>query len=145
VKTNSDAIEERIATVLKAFPQVRAGWLFGSTARGRARADSDLDVAVVSTVPRAGFPLREAHTAFVEAGIDHVDLAILDQGDLVLRFEAVRQNRLIFARPDFSSGEYFSRTVREFFDFEPLLRRQREALRERYGATRTHPAAADTR
>jgi len=134
-------LETRIAAVLARFPQVRAVWLFGSVAQGRAREASDIDVAVVVD-SSAAFPLWEAHTALVTAGLDRVDLAVLGERDLVLRFEAVRQNRLLFARADFPRGEYFSQTVREFFGLSRVFRTQREALRRRYGATRDRSTPA---
>ena len=64
-------------------------------------------------------------------GVDRVDLVLLEGADLVLQFEAVRQNRLIHARPGFDHGGYFSRTIREYFDLEPYLRVQRQALKRR--------------
>jgi hypothetical protein len=59
-----------------------------------------------------------------------VDLAILDGADVVLRFEAVRPNRLVYARKGFDHGAY-SRAVREYFDLLPILAIQGEALKRR--------------
>jgi predicted nucleotidyltransferase len=39
-------LEQRIASALAPFEDVRVAYLFGSRARGSARADSDLDLAV---------------------------------------------------------------------------------------------------
>jgi len=41
------AIDEGIARVLRAFPEVSAAWLFGSEARGEAGPASDLDIGLL--------------------------------------------------------------------------------------------------
>jgi predicted nucleotidyltransferase len=117
--------------VLARYPSIEAAYLFGSRAAGQARPDSDVDVALVG--PRAELQARKVEilAELVAEGADEVDLVILDDADVVLRFEAVHHNCLIFARPDFDHGQYFSRTVREYFDFEPYLRIQREAFKRR--------------
>ena len=124
----------RIADVLMHFSSTRAVWLFGSVARGRSGPESDVDVAVLPRGSSEKFPLLEAYAALVEAGLERVDLAVLGERDLVLRFEAVRHARLLRRAPDFDAGDYFSRTIREYFDFEPILRIQRAAMKRRYGA-----------
>ncbi|MGH9892144.1 MAG: hypothetical protein ACREA0_09215 [bacterium] len=52
---------------------------------------------------------------------DDLDLAILDGADVVLRFETVRPNRLVYAREGFDHGAYDSRAVPEYFDLLPIL------------------------
>jgi len=120
-----------IVRILSADPGVQAVFLFGSHAVGRARRDSDIDLAVVprdDTVRRRKLDLLADLAA---AGVDDVDLVFLDTNDVTLRFEAVRQNRLLWAAPDFDHGSFWSRVVREYLDFEPILARQRDALRRR--------------
>jgi len=70
-------------------------------AEGRAGPHSDLDLAVVPTSPAARGRRLDILAALVAAGLDDVDLAILDGADVVLRFEAVRPNRLVYAREGF--------------------------------------------
>lgn len=112
------------------FP-VRAVYLFGSHAEGRARPDSDLDLAVVG--PRGELEARRLDLLadLTRQGHDRVDLVLLDGADPALAFEAVRPNRLLYARPGFDHASFYSRTLREYFDFEPYLRIQRQALRRR--------------
>lgn len=126
-----DEIAQRIRRVFEKYPEVEAVFLFGSYAEGRARPDSDLDLALVG--PRAELAPRKLDmlTDLVRAGFDRVDLVLLDGADPALRFEAVRPNRLIYARPGFDRGSYYSLALREYFDFEPHLRIQREALKRR--------------
>jgi predicted nucleotidyltransferase len=127
----TETLRRRARRVLARYPSIEAAYLFGSRAAGQARPDSDVDVALVG--PRAELQARKVEilAELVAEGVDEVDLVILDDADVVLRFEAVHHNCLIFARPDFDHGQYFSRTVREYFDFEPYLRIQREAFKRR--------------
>lgn len=124
-------LEARLEEVFRAFPEVEAVFLFGSLAEGRARAGSDLDLAVLP----AGPDLRERRldllSALVRAGFDKVDVLLLDTEDVVLRYEAVRSNRLLYARDGFDRGGFYSRVIRDYLDFLPYLAVQREALKQR--------------
>lgn len=130
-------LEEGLNEAFEDFPEVEAVFLFGSVAEGRAGAESDLDLAIVPS----GAGLRERRldllSALVRAGLDDVDLVFLDTADVVLRYEAVRPNFLIYARESFDHGEYYSRTLREYWDFLPYLELQRESMKRRilYGQT----------
>ena len=123
--------ERRAAEVLGRFAGVMAVYLFGSRAQGKARPDSDLDLAVVPGEEPGDKQRLEMLTALAAAGFDNVDLVFLDGRDAVLRFHAVRHNRLLYKKPGFEHGSYFSRALREYFDLEPLLRAHHRAYKER--------------
>jgi uncharacterized protein len=127
----TDALRRRIQSVLARYPFIEAAYLFGSQAAGRAAPDSDVDLGLVG--PRADVEARKLDILadLVAEGIDRTDLVALDEADPVTRFEAVHQNCLVFARPEFDHGQYFSRALREYFDLEPYLRTQREAYKRR--------------
>jgi uncharacterized protein len=122
---------ETISRVLARYPAVQAAYLFGSHARGEATARSDVDVALIGPAAELNRIRLDILGDFVTEGLDHVDLVLLDGAPLTLQFEAVSPNCLAYAREDFDVGSFFSRTIREYFDFEPYLRIQREALKER--------------
>lgn len=124
-------LKTKLVAVLERFPEIQAAYLFGSVAEGRASAGSDLDLALVPNDASAHDRRLDILAALGAVGLDRVDLVFLDVDDLVLRFEAVRPNVLIFARGDFDHGDYFSRTLREYFDFESILAVQREAYKRR--------------
>jgi len=129
--TSVEELKAVVARTLAGYPVVQAVYLFGSYADGNATGQSDLDLGVVGPAERLR-PDRVAMLAdFVSEGFDRVDLVYLDAADLVLRFEAVRRNCLLFQRPGFDHGAYVSRTLREYFDFQPRLNYQRHAMKER--------------
>ena len=61
----------------------------------------------------------------------NVDLVFLNDQDLVLQYEAVRQNRLVYAREDFDRGATYSKIMRKYLDLEPYLRAQCAAYKRR--------------
>ena len=113
------------------YPDVQAVYLFGSFAAGNVHGESDLDLAIV---PRHG-SIREKRldilTDLARCGFCNVDLIFLDTDDIVLKYEAVRQNRLVYQAQDFDRGAMYSRVVRQYLDFIPYLNVQREAYKRR--------------
>ena len=126
-----ETFKQSIRNVLERYPLVKAAYLFGSHAENRAKPDSDLDIALLG--PRNELaPLKlDILAALTAAGMDRVDLVLLDGADTVLRFEAVHHNCLIYSREEFDHPAYFTRILQEYFDLEPYLAIQREALKQR--------------
>jgi len=116
----------KVKQVLQGFPSVEAAYLFGSRAAGTANEQSDLDIALVVSKP-LGMQKLDILAEIIAQGIDHVDLVTLDKDDVVLKFEVIRHNVLIYAKNDFDHGGYYSKIIREYFDFIPILNEQRAA------------------
>jgi len=121
---------ERLAEVFREFPGIEAVYLFGSMVEGRTHAESDLDLAIVSAQDVADRKL-DLLEALARAGFCEVDLVFLSEADLVLQYEAVRQNCVIYARSDFDRGELYARIVGRYLDFLPYLEAQRTAYKRR--------------
>lgn len=117
--------------IFQKYPGVQAVYLFGSGASGRLHAESDLDLAVYSDNPAVRARRLDILTELTRRGFNNVDLVFLDKNDIVLRFEAVRQNRLVYRAQDFDAGSFFSLVIRQYFDFAPYLKTQREAYKRR--------------
>ncbi len=113
---------------------MRAAYLFGSVAAGRERDRSDLDLGIVADSDRWE-PTDDKVPLITDcmeaAGRDWIDLVVLNGAPLVLQFEAVRPNAPLYGADDFDHGAFVSEVVRMYWDFEPHLRRQRKALKER--------------
>jgi len=118
--------------VFSKYPEVAAVYLFGSRAAGRVRPDSDYDLGVVS-VPGSDARVRrlDVLSDLAREGFDRVDLVFLDFDRLMLLFEAVRYNQVIYSVPSFDVGAFFSRVIREYSDFVPHMKIQRTALKKR--------------
>jgi hypothetical protein len=128
---------EDLRAVFSRYPKVRAVYLFGSSATGRTHRESDLDLTVLphnaGVRDSAGVRDRklEMLTDLARAGFCDVDLVFLDTDDIVLKYEAVRQNRLVYATKDFDRGATYSLIVRQYLDFLPYLEVQRAAYKRR--------------
>ncbi|WP_251929655.1 type VII toxin-antitoxin system MntA family adenylyltransferase antitoxin [Salinibacter ruber] len=130
----SEATEHWLRNVFADHPAVRAAYLFGSVAAGRERDRSDLDLGIVVDSDRWE-PTDDKVPLITDcmeaAGRDWIDLVVLNGAPLVLQFEAVRPNAPLYGADDFDHGAFVSKVVRMYWDFEPHLRRQRKALKER--------------
>ena len=122
---------ELLPEVFRRYPDVQAVYLFGSFATGNVHQESDLDLAIV---PRCG-SVRDRRLDILadlaRHGFCNVDLVFLDTDDIVLKYEAVRQNRLVYQAEDFDRGATYSKIVRQYLDFLPYLKVQREAYKRR--------------
>jgi len=121
----------RLARGLRAEPAVRLAWLFGSRARGAARPDSDIDVAVLVDDACAAGPGAVKATLFQLIGAlgravrsDRLDLVLLNRAPPLLRHRVVRDGVLLHARSEAERVRFVRRTLREYLDFEPRLRAQ---------------------
>jgi predicted nucleotidyltransferase len=121
----------RLSSFFASYPDIQAVYLFGSTSTGRIHAESDLDLAVVLRPNAQTFSKLDILAALAQAGFCNVDLVTLDTDDIVLKHEAVRQNRLIYQSNDFDRGAYFSKIIRQFCDFRPFLDVQQRAYKQR--------------
>lgn len=122
----------RLRDVFARYPEVAGAWLFGSHARGGARPDSDVDLAVDPATPGARARKLDLLADLVGAGFEDVDLVVLDHDDPVLRWEAIGANRLVYAAPGYDAEGAFARALRQYDDTARLRAIQREAYYERW-------------
>jgi hypothetical protein len=131
-----------IRAVLARFPRVSAAWVFGSVARGTARPDSDLDLAVLLDRPQGPadpsflFRLSAELERFSPSG--RVDVLVLGRQGSVLRHRILSEGQLVKdADPD-ARMEFEESTIREYLDWKPThdiaMRSTFAGLRDRFGA-----------
>ncbi|MBI3958996.1 MAG: nucleotidyltransferase domain-containing protein [Chloroflexi bacterium] len=130
----------KLIAVFARYPEIQAVYLFGSGASGRTHAESDLDLAILSSPSLAARKL-DILTDLARQGICNVDLIFLERADIVLRYEAVRLNQLVYTTPNFDRGELYSNVVRQYLDFLPYLEVQRQAYKRKVlSGTKRSPA-----
>jgi hypothetical protein len=136
-----DETDPRFVGIFNRYPEILAVYLFGSSATGKKHRESDLDLAIVPASPQARDRKLDILTDLAREGFDNVDLIFLDTDDIVLRYEAVKHNRLIYHTEDFDRGTFYSLVVRQYLNFLPYLKVQREAYKRRIlnGQQRSHP------
>ena len=131
-------LEDSVAAVrdaLLADERVSAAILFGSAAKGVARASSDLDVALVARSARDAAGIDAQYLDLVgrltrAAGRD-VQLVLLDIAEPVLGRQAFLGARVLFDREPSRTAEVLERILLEYFDGEYHRRMRAEALEQR--------------
>ena len=126
---NSDL--KTLVSVFERYPEIDAVYLFGSSVHGRVQQESDLDLAIIPGDRNLRNKKLEILADLARLGFCNVDLVFLDGTDIVLQYEAVRQNTLVYQKPGFDRGETYSRIVRQYLDFYPYLCVQRKAYKKR--------------
>ena len=115
---------ERIRDALERRPEVIDAYLFGSHARGEARAHSDLDVAVyLSHEPDAPFGYAAELTAELMAalGSNRVDLVILNRAGPLLYHRVLRDGIRIVTRDLAATTGREGRALSRYCDYVPQL------------------------
>lgn len=103
-------------------------WLFGSVARGAARPDSDVDVAVLCE--RDPPPTLDASATAMGGDIEAatglpVDLVILNRAPVDLIHRVLRDGVLLVERDRDARVRFEVKARNEFFDLKPHLDRYR--------------------
>jgi predicted nucleotidyltransferase len=113
--------------VLAAFPEVRLALLFGSEARGTARRDSDVDVAMDAPLPLLS---QVAAALSARLGVE-VDVVQLETANIPL-LEALISDGIVLheARPG-AGALWRSRALAQLETDRPWYRRQRDAWIQR--------------
>jgi predicted nucleotidyltransferase len=124
-----DSVEARLAAYFEQHPRgIAAVYLFGSTARGTAGPDSDVDLAILyNQVPPATLdsPPYELESDLERQLGRPVEVVVLNTAPADLRRRVLAGGRLL-AEPDRSSRIAFEvRTRNEAFDLDPILRSYR--------------------
>lgn len=121
-------LDSIIAGVCGELSGVVTVYRFGSTARGTARPDSDVDVAVLfdkAPPPRLAGP-RFTLAGDLERALGRpVDLIVLNDAPVDVRIRVLRDGQLLLDRDPSARIAFEVRTRNEAFDLEPILTRYR--------------------
>lgn len=122
---------DKLPDIFKKYPQIRAVYLFGSVVSGRTHENSDLDLAILPRGRYSSHLKLDLLTDLGKHGFTDVDIVFLDTDDIVLKYEAIRHNYVIYHTEGFERGDLYSRIVRQYLDFRYYLDIQREAYKGR--------------
>jgi len=113
------------------YKNIKAVYLFGSYAMNKENKFSDLDIGILLADGYNKEIKLDILGELVNEEFCNVDLSILNEVSLLLQFEIVKHNILIYKSLDFDSSNYYSMIVRKYLDFEPLLKIQHQYIKER--------------
>jgi predicted nucleotidyltransferase len=117
------------ADVFRSEPAVVAAWLFGSVARGRATAFSDVDFAVLlrSDAPQGldRFVLLDRLACRIAdvLGVSEreVDMVALNEQGTVFQYDVLRGGRLLYDADAKARVLFVWGVLRRYLDFRPTL------------------------
>jgi uncharacterized protein len=134
--SEQDRLLEAIAAALRPLDEVRAAILFGSRATGRARTDSDIDVAVLLDPQLAPSQPYERLSRLIRAlatelAADRLDIVVLNEAPPALAFQILKYGRVAFERDARDLHRLRVRTYSQHADYQHTERVFREATRRR--------------
>jgi uncharacterized protein len=140
---DEDLLLRAVAQAAQSLPEIQAAFLFGSHATGRARTDSDVDVAVLLDSECAEADARtrlrrmlEGFAAHIAA--DRLDLVVLNDAPPALAFQVLKHGKLAFERDRTTLHRFRVRTYTRHSDFESTELFFREVTRRRARAGSGH-------
>jgi predicted nucleotidyltransferase len=124
---SADAIA-RIRSALEDVPGVAAAWVFGSVARGTARADSDIDFGVLLTERGAEKSLAPRWLGDLASRLETatgrtVDLVMVEAQGPILRHRILKEGVLVFDANRERRIDFESDTISRYLDFAPTFER----------------------
>ncbi len=130
-------LENSLHAVLEPFHEVRAAYLFGSHAQGRARVDSDLDVALsfdahlrVDVRAELMLDLLAALSRALGPLGERADLLDLDRASSAVAFRAIRDGRSVLCRDLRERACLEAKIARRYDDERPYRELFRRAARD---------------
>jgi predicted nucleotidyltransferase len=121
-----------LSRVLEGGPALRLAVLFGSHATGRARATSDVDLAILprdSSMP-LGRELELAAELSRTVGRE-VDLVRIDQASTLLRWQIARDGVLLLADPAWEWIRFRANAASDHAEIKDAINRAAELFRRR--------------
>ncbi|GAW31731.1 nucleotidyltransferase domain-containing protein [Carboxydocella sp. JDF658] len=113
---------EKLGRYLAAKPNILFAFLFGSWARGDAREDSDVDIAVY--LKDRDYDILEYldwKRDLEEICGRTVDLAILNDATPLLKYQVYLDGVLLFSKDDILASNFLVRALFEYEDMRPYL------------------------
>lgn len=127
-------LQTQIKKALEGDKDILFAYLFGSHASGRARPDSDIDVAVYldPDCDLVGKQLALIEKLSKALGTDRIDVVVLNTARPSLRNEVVH-GRLLLRRSRERHASFVSATLRIHWDFDHYRPLFTKALQRKYG------------
>jgi predicted nucleotidyltransferase len=126
-----------VAGVLAGRPEVLAGYIFGSLASGRARPNSDVDVAVLvspAIMKRALSKYRLRLMADLGAALHtfDVDVVLLNTAPPALAQNVIKSGIVVSERSRADRVRFHVETLNRFLDTQPMRDLYLDRLKRRY-------------
>lgn len=133
------SLKERLPRLIEVFkkrPEINALYLFGSYARDKLKPLSDIDIAALlkKGVSRADYwnlRLELMNKAAAILGTDEIDFVILNEAPFELRYNILKEGKILFCRNEKERQEFQERAVLDYLDTQALREEGFLHLRQR--------------
>jgi len=124
-------MRNKIKKIMQETKEVRLTYLFGSRVGGRTEPLSDYDIGVV--VDRKmpyDFKYRLASELRQALNTERVDVVILNSAPIELVYNVIAAGKLVYEKSVYERVEFEAITLSKYFDYLPVLRKQRKEILE---------------
>lgn len=114
-----ESIEKRLREIVNKISKLKyvsAIFLFGSQINGMARADSDIDLAVLIDKPT-----RDKELKIIGYGDDTFDISALNRLPLVIQFRIFKEGKILFKKNNEVIVNQKIETFKRYLDFSVFL------------------------
>ena len=141
-KTVDERLLACLSQVLAPREEILEAYLFGSHARGQARLDSDVDVAVYIDETAAdegdwGYRAQLTTTLMAALDTDDVDVVVLNEAPILLYHRVLRDGVRLLSRDLRATTHRAGQALSRYFDFLPQLDKMDAA--RRFASERNRP------
>lgn len=113
----TDLILEKLKSFLNNEQGLELAFLMGSYAKGTARKDSDVDVAVLFSSTPSSSDILDLNLRLSAALKKEVDLVVLNTAGPIIKMQALKTGILIY-RTKNTYEDFFTRTLYEYEDLK---------------------------
>lgn len=113
----TDLMLEQLKSFFYNEPGLELAFLMGSYAKGTARKDSDVDVAVLFSSTPSSSDILDLNLRLSVVSKKEVDLVVLNTAGPIIKMQALKTGIIIY-RTNHTYEDFFTRTLCEYDDLK---------------------------
>lgn len=114
---------DKLSAFFKKRDDINLAYLFGSQATAKAGKISDIDIAILlkgETKLNLDFKTEITSELMSLLSVNKIDVVFLNNATPLMRYEVIKDGKVIFSDPDFDLTDYKISVIREYLDTEHL-------------------------
>ena len=109
----------RLVGEISRYKRVVAVYLFGSHAKGKATALSDIDICIIA--PASTDAEKSEIGGYAS---EKIDIVFFDELPFTIQWRVLEEGKLLYSRDKRFLADLWSRTFKNYMDFKPIIRKQ---------------------